>query len=209
MRNAFLVLLSLLAVDAVAQDSDPMTNFGSIYPRRSANLIETRNAMRKGDLVTIVIREQTQANFQAATTATKQDTTEVERSNLPFVNDVLRWLRIPNLSSILAPKSTGANSTVNGAGTTTANSVFNGRIAVTVVDVRGNNLVIQGTKEILLNKERVTLTFSGVIRRDDVRPDNSILSENVADARIEATGRGVISDRQRRGLLTQVLDWLF
>jgi flagellar L-ring protein precursor FlgH len=198
-----------LAAMSAAQTADPETNYGSLYPKKSQSLIESRTAMRKGDILTIVVNENLTGALGSTTNATKADSTKVGRSEVPILGDVLKWLKIPSLG-ILGNKSSSAESTVSGAGTTTTTNRLNGRVAVTVVDVLPNgNMVVEGKKNLNLNKETVTITISGVVRRDDVRPDNTVLSDNVAEAEIRASGRGVIADRQRRGILTRILDWLF
>jgi flagellar L-ring protein precursor FlgH len=72
------------------------------------------------------------------------------------------------------------------------------------------NLVLEGTRDLKLNKETQQIVISGIVRRDDVRPDNTVLSENMAMAEIRSMGTGgVIADRQRRGILTRLVDFLF
>lgn len=210
MKRTLLSLATLgLAAAAVAQQADPESNFGSLYPTSGRSYIESRTAMRKGDIVTIVVDEKIDGSFSSSTTATKKDSTTVGRSEVPILGDVLKWLKIPSLG-VLGNKSSSADSTVAGNGTSTNANKLTGTIALTVVDVMPNgNLLVEGTKDLYLNKEKVTFTVTGMIRRDDVRPDNTVLSQNVANAEIRATGRGLIADRQRRGVLTRILDWLF
>ena len=77
------------------------------------------------------------------------------------------------------------------------------------VHTPNGNMLVEGTRMVKLNKEDQAITFSGTIRSDDVRADNTILSENIAEVRITNVGKGLISDRQRRGIITRILDWLF
>jgi flagellar basal body L-ring protein FlgH len=49
--------------------------------------------------------------------------------------------------------------------------------------------------------------ISGVIRPVDIQGDNSIESSLIADAEIEFTGRGVISEKQSPGWLSRALDY--
>jgi flagellar L-ring protein precursor FlgH len=71
------------------------------------------------------------------------------------------------------------------------------------------NLIIEGSRKIVINKDTQLFKLTGLVRRDDILPDNSVLSEKLAQAEIRLEGKGQIADRQRKGLLTQVLDWLF
>ena len=71
------------------------------------------------------------------------------------------------------------------------------------------NLVIEGTRFVKINKDIQTFILTGMVRKDDVRADNTVLSESLADADIKLEGKGPIADRQRKGILARLLDWLF
>jgi flagellar L-ring protein precursor FlgH len=71
------------------------------------------------------------------------------------------------------------------------------------------NLFIEGTKEVLINNERQYITLSGVVRPEDIGPDNTLSSDLLADARLVYSGRGVLSDKQRPGLLGRVVDFVW
>jgi len=53
--------------------------------------------------------------------------------------------------------------------------------------------------------------LTGTVRSRDVSSDNTVSSALVADARINYSGKGVISDRQKPGWLMNVIDtvWPF
>jgi flagellar L-ring protein precursor FlgH len=71
------------------------------------------------------------------------------------------------------------------------------------------NLVIEGTRFVKVNKDTQTFVLSGVIKQDSVLPDNTVMSESIAEAEIRVEGKGAITERQRKGILSRVLDWLF
>ena len=70
-------------------------------------------------------------------------------------------------------------------------------------------MLIEGARLVKVNNETQNLVLTGIVRPDDVRSDNTVASENLANAEIKSEGIGLIVDRQRRGLLTRLLDWLF
>ena len=153
--------------------------------------------------MTVVVVENSSSNVSATTNATKKDSTKVAA---PFISA----LKIPLLKDVIGDLSTGADSTVNGAGTSTNSSRLSARIAVVVKEVQPNgNLVVEGTRWIKVNKEETNITFTGIVRRDDIAGDNTVQSENVAEAKITNVSKGLIADRQRRGFPTRILDWLF
>ena len=81
------------------------------------------------------------------------------------------------------------------------------QITVRVVDIDQNgNLCFEGKKEITVNQDRQQLTFSGTIRPEDVRVDNTVYSTYVADAKIDYLGDDYGT---KKGLLTRALEWLF
>jgi flagellar L-ring protein precursor FlgH len=79
------------------------------------------------------------------------------------------------------------------------------RVGATVVDIRPNgNLVIEAHGQQKWNHEVMEMALSGIIRRQDVLPNNTILSEDVAELQLYARQEGHIRDSWRRGWL-----WLF
>jgi flagellar L-ring protein precursor FlgH len=60
-----------------------------------------------------------------------------------------------------------------------------------------------------VNNENQFINIQGVIRQEDISSSNVVLSTFVADAKIELTGQGVVSDKQRVGWLTRILDWVW
>ncbi|HCB15275.1 MAG TPA: flagellar basal body L-ring protein, partial [Gammaproteobacteria bacterium] len=56
------------------------------------------------------------------------------------------------------------------------------------------NLAIRGEKMLTLNQGEEVVQISGVIRPEDIQTDNSILSSQVADAKITYAGNGVLAD---------------
>jgi flagellar L-ring protein precursor FlgH len=70
------------------------------------------------------------------------------------------------------------------------------------------DLFVEGTKVVMINHEEIHLYISGLIRRADIAPDNSVASSRIADAQVEFTGRGDVADQVDRGWLTKILDWV-
>jgi flagellar L-ring protein FlgH len=70
------------------------------------------------------------------------------------------------------------------------------------------NLFIEGHRVVLVNNEEQHFYISGVVRPIDIAQDNSVRSSYVADAEIEFTGRGVLTDNQKPGFFTRLWNWL-
>ena len=59
-------------------------------------------------------------------------------------------------------------------------------------------LVLEGTKNILVNSEHQVVTVRGVIRPTDLSPGNIIGSNQIAQVEIKIDGKGVVNDSVRR-----------
>ena len=185
---------------------DSRKNFGSLVPRRYRSPFLTRTARNVGDVVTILVSESSAANFSANTTATKKDNTQTGPNSVPLLD----FLRVGLVNTLLRPGNTQADSTVAGSGQTAQRGQFTARISAVVKQVFPNGtMLIEGARLVKVNNETQNLVLTGVVRPDDVRSDNTVASENLANAEIKSEGIGLIVDRQRRGLLTRLLDWIF
>lgn len=197
MKKIFLLIL-VVSGPTISQTQTNDQNPGSLWPQNYINPLWDRTAKQVGDVVTILISETSLASFAATTKAEKGDSNAVRRAIGPLINNLIPALQ------------TGATSTVDGKGTTTQSGRLVARMTAIVKRVMPNGtLVIEGTRSVQVNKEVQTFKVSGIIRRDDIRADNTVLSESIAEAAIQADGKGMISDRQRRGIITRILDWLF
>jgi flagellar L-ring protein precursor FlgH len=83
------------------------------------------------------------------------------------------------------------------------------RIAAVVRDVKPNgSLVIEASSVTVLNEERRTVTLSGMVRAEDIRPDNTVPSYSIAFSEIHYETKGPASDGARRGWLTAIFDFI-
>ncbi len=174
-------------------------NPGSLWSDQTLNPLVDRTAKKEGDLITVIISETSSASFQADTTLTKADNNLVQQiSNYAIINRFFR------------PFQTVDSGLTKGTGVTNRTGTLSAQFTVVVKEVLSNHrLRIEGTRSIVVNRETQTYILSGIIRRDDIQPNNTIASTSIAEAKIEMVGNGAIHDRQRRGILTRILDWLF
>lgn len=173
---------------------------GSIFPTSLASnasyrpLFEDYRARNVGDTLTIVLNERTNASTSANSNASRSS--EVNTS-IDVAN------KIPGSGALggLGFGGSGEN-TFSGGGGSNANNVFTGNITVTVIEVLPNgNLLVSGEKVISINHGDEYIRFSGVVNPIQLRSDNTVISTQVADARVEYKSRGYISE-------AQVMSWL-
>lgn len=177
------------------------TNPGSLYGPGSASIFADRTARNTGDLVTVIVDEQSLATYAASTSTSKSDRNSVNfKLFANFLDDLFKPIM----------NGTGADSSSDGKGQTSHQSRMATRMSAIVKEAQPNGLlVIEGSRSLVTNKDTQTFVLSGIIRAMDIAPDNTIRSSQIAEAEIRMTGKGVIADRQRRGILTTIIDWLF
>jgi flagellar L-ring protein FlgH len=80
------------------------------------------------------------------------------------------------------------------------------RIACNVVDIRPNgNLVVEGRRTIRNNEDTWEYSLTGEVRPESIKPNNTILSEDIAEMKIVKRESGHVRDGYRRGW---ALEWL-
>lgn len=183
---------------------------GSIwYGETGNNLICTpKKARYVNDVVTIIVSE-TAAGGNKASTNTSRDTNTAAAitSLLGIENSILN--SNATMGGKIAVGGTSSNS-LKGAGDTGRSSTLEARITARVLRVMDNgNMLIEGKRHLTVNAEDQFIIISGIVRPEDVNPDNTVASQCIADARIVYTGDGVINDKMRPGWLTRVVDWVW
>jgi flagellar L-ring protein FlgH len=172
---------------------------GSIYHTAfgAQALFEDRRPRQVGDILTIVVSENINASKNSAADASR---TSSATSTLGLVPRLLSGL----VSSDQDADASGKN-TISAKGGANSKNTFNGVITVTVVELLANgNLLVSGEKQMLINQGTEYIRFSGVVNPRTVGANNSVLSTQVADARIEYSAKGYIDEAQTMGWLQRV-----
>ena len=173
----------------VEQMNGAILNIGT-----EVSLFEDIKAKRLGDIVTVQLVEETSGQ--------KSSDSSVNRSTEMGIG-------VPTFGgSARANMGVDMNSehAFSGDSGSSQSNKLNGSIAVTVVQVLpGGNLVVEGEKWIQINQGNEYISLRGVIRPKDIDTTNSLLSTQVADARISYSSTGVNNDANRPGWAPRVL----
>lgn len=194
--NKFLMVLCLffLPIIAVVSTVQAASLWSEDYTAMS--LFADRKARAVGDSLTIIINETSKATRSGSSNNSKSGST-----NLSAGSGIFDFLASAN--------ATGSDSFKSQGGITNSNNVT-GKISVQVIEVKPNgNLVVSGTQSILQNKDEHKITITGLVRRDDVASDNTVLSSLVANAELKFDGKGPLNAKQREGILTQIFNIIF
>ena len=188
---------SALSADPV-QSSLWAKSVGSPY------IIRNQKAQKVGDLLTVLIDETATASTSAKTDAKKDSSNSVSGG--------LGYGKSDNKSHGTIEGSAGSKSEFKGEGKTNRSGQFQTTVQAVVENVLPNGtLFIRGRKTITINNEDQDVEISGFVRPDDIRINNIVMSTVMADAQIRYLGDGVVSDKQRVGWGTRLVDaiWPF
>ena len=186
----------------------PRPTAGSLYAQGAHGFFEDNTATRVGDTLVIRIDEQESATREGKTKLKKSDESSYA---VPKMLGLMAKLqeKFPNLdpAALLATES---ESNFSGDGSISRKGKLSATLPVRVRQVLANgDLYVEGTKVVMVGAEEHHIYVSGTVRRWDILEDNSVLSSRVADAEIEYTGRGDVSDTQRRGWLSRAVSTLW
>lgn len=198
------------AVEQVKRVATPVrttspSSVGSLWPQDNRVFFyRDRKALHIGDSLTIRIVETAEASNGADTASTRKSAINGKLNALLGLQGVLAKSELTNLVDASSGNSH------EGTGLTSRQGRLTASMTAVVKEVLPNgNLVVQGSRIVLVNHEEQFMTLTGMVRPEDVGRDNVILSTQVADARIAFGGIGVVADKQRTGWGTWVFDWLF
>ncbi|WP_338516620.1 flagellar basal body L-ring protein FlgH [Alteromonas gracilis] len=171
---------------------------GSLFRAHLANsLYSDVTARQVGDIITVVLSENTAATKSANTSTSRETTADLQ----PITGLAGNAINIGNQSIQF-----GLDSSNDFSGDAAANQTnsLQGAISVTVVDVLPNkNLVVRGEKWMTLNHGDEYIRLTGIVRPLDINPDNQIESTRIANARIQYSGTGTFAKAQEKGWLSK------
>lgn len=180
--------MAMMATAAVASPRssliDPATFRGPAADQR---------AYRIGDVLTVYVLETAHARSQAGTGA--------ERNT-----DLGIALHAP---STAYEADLGVRNKSNGTAQTQRIGELRAQVSVRVVAVEPNGLLrVSGGQTLAVNGEQQRITLSGLVRPEDITAGNIVWSSRIAEAEVSLSGKGVVSEAQRRSLIARIFQWL-
>lgn len=191
--TAILFLVFVFVLTAAAQ------NGSSLYSDTAPNLFLFRDnrARNLNDILTILIVENSTATNSANTSTQKKGDASVQ---------------IPGFLGIKTPTNPfDISSATNfaGQGSTSRTGQLNASLSARVVQVLPNgDLVIEGTKQVTINREHQLLTVRGTVRKFDISPNNVVPSTAIANMEVNFDGKGIVSDANKPALLAHILKYI-
>lgn len=166
-------------------------------------------ARRKGDLLTILVKETTAISEKAKTETKRKNDMSAQVNMLPATPQVAPT---SGASTVGTLPGMGASSDKNFKGEGTFESTGDVRATITgrVLDVLENgNLVIEGRRQVKIQNDTKTILITGIIRTADLKADNTVLSEKMHNFQVSIEGEGPLARAQSEGILGQIADVLW
>lgn len=181
----------------------------SLWRNGARHFFKDQRASRVGDILTVVIDVEDEADFSNSATRTRNNTEDSQvTSLLGFQNKLQTFLKI-------LPSGVDPTDLVNiasalsnaGTGTTEREETVEITMAAIVTQVLPNgNMVISGKQELRVNYDVRSVMVSGVVRPGDISNSNTIQHTQIAEARIAYGGRGQLMDVVQPRYGHQILD---
>ena len=199
--------LNYAPIRPVASPAAPQGD-GAIYQTGyEVSWFEDIRARRVGDLLTVTLVENTAANKSAKSSASKDNSISVADPTIlgstPQFNASGILPLASNRDNNLAFELNSAND-FSGAGSASQSNALTGNITVTVIEVLPNrNLFVRGEKRIGINQGNEYIRLSGIVRPQDITPQNTVESTRIADPTIVYVGEGMVADSNAMGWLAR------
>mgnify|MGYP002763279379 CR=1 FL=1 len=148
-------------------------------PAQNQSLYADPIAAEPGDVLTVVLDEQTSA--QRASSYEGSSNSEVN-ANATAAGEGL---------SSQFQAGTQIESDTDNSNESVQSGTLTGTITVRVVDVnQAGNLLVSGERNLTVNGATPVMEVSGIVRADDIRFNNTILSHQIANARVKYNQAG-------------------
>lgn len=161
-------------------------------------MFEDRRPRNVGDVLTIILQENVSASKSSSVNAGRNGSVNLSAKTVPgFMDGLIGRGKVD-------AELSGGND-FKGSGGANAKNTFSGTITVTVNEVLINgNLRVIGEKQIAINQGTEFIRFSGIVNPGTISGSNTVISTQVADARIEYVGNGYIDEAQHMGWLQRL-----
>jgi flagellar L-ring protein precursor FlgH len=156
-------------------------------------LIADRKATLPGDILTVIVMETSNAQTSADLSSHKKIKAALEAGYNRNNHKVDFGLE----GEGKAAAKTGRNGKIKAALTVRIKEVF-----------PNQTYLVEGAQRITINGENQKILLRGVVRPEDISPQNTVLSTRLAQAQIVYTGAGSVSNSQDRNYIYKILSFI-
>ena len=168
-------------------------NYPSLYADVKARAV--------GDVLEVIISESNFGSNNAQTNTSKQNSAEAAGE---MTTGALSGL-FPGMGG-----SVDLQNQYSGQAASSRRGTLLSRVSVRIIDVLPNgNLLIEGNKTMEINSDYEVVTVSGIVDPRFISASNTVLSNQIANAKILYKGKGAVAEGNRVGILGRMLNFIF
>lgn len=192
-----MIILSLLIVSIYILFIPAVSTAASLWSDKASKMYQNKETVySEGDVITVIIEENSDAVQSANTSVSQGSNAEAEAGT--------------GLFDFITNFGFSYEDGDDAKGQTQRSGKIEADITTLIVDIIENgNYKIEGTKKIKINGEEQIIRLTGVIRKEDISEENTISSKKVADANIEFEGKGIVTEKQKPNIFQRILNWIF
>ncbi len=208
MKHSIFLILFLIASGCASKqkidlDSKPDNQFpmakekkeavgfkGSLYSSAGTSLFADKKDLQIGDILQVNINETLSKDSKVTKDLSKDSTSAlgggVFAAATGVTNSPGTANRINKLNNNLGVGfNSNSSSSFGGSATSKNDESFETVVSVVITNIYQNgNYFIKGSKELLINDEKQSISISGVIRPYDISPENTVLSSQIANLKV-------------------------
>ena len=181
----------------------------SLWQSDRITFFKDQRGSNVGDIITVMIDIKDEATMDNETERTRASSEDAALPALLGYEQALDRV-LPQAIDNTSLTEFGADSSHSGSGSIEREDEIKLRMAALITQILPNgNMVIHGKQEVRVNFEKRILNIDGVIRPEDITPQNTISYDQIAEARIIYGGEGQITDMQQPRYGQQLYDIIF
>lgn len=180
----------------------------SLWSGGQQSLLGDRRAIKRGDILTVVIEIDEEAEISNSTSRSRNSAEDLGIPDFFGIPERINE-KLPEGATLDDAVTINSSGSSGGDGSVSRKEELTLRIAASVTQVLPNGvLAIQGSQEVRVNFELRELLVQGYVRPEDISRRNEITYDKIASARISYGGRGQITDVQQPRYGQQALDMI-
>lgn len=168
----------------------------------------TKGEYKIGDIITIMILDSFSASTSASTSTDKESEKQLQFEGF---EDILGMTYVFGQPIDMNPGfGLDAQNEFDGSGSSRRSSTVTGTITGQITEIISNgNLRIEAMQTTVINGEKSSVILVGTVRPQDISAQNTVLSTQVANAEIRYSGKGPLSNVQKRGIITEFIEFIW
>jgi flagellar L-ring protein FlgH len=154
---------------------------------RLSDMATDAKAHNRGDLITIQLIESTTSALQGSVQTSRTYTAS---------SGIAAFFGLPVANSPVANMfSPSSSQTLNGKGQTALSTTLTTTLGANVIEVLPDGLlVIEARRDVEVTDQNETMILHGIVRREDISPNNIVSSTAISHMEVTMEGKGVITE---------------